>query len=154
MIQLSRVVVCKMTVGGDGRMKNIVSEAELFGHLKSLTVENSMSTIVIPEIGTFKIFLQEVDNSLLTGNVERIDGEKFELWDHILMKIQREISRPSFETWLKNTSAVKLNDHHIYVICVNSFQSDWIKSHFAGTILAALYEVTGEDYEVEFRVGK
>ena len=154
MIQLVRIVVLKIKAGGDARMKNIETESELFSHLKSMTAENSMSTIDIPGIGTFKIFLQGVDDALLTGNVGRIDGEKFELWDRILKGIQQEVTKSSFETWLKNTSAVKLDEQHICIVCHNSFQLEWIETHFTGEILAALYEVTNEDFKLEFCVEK
>ena len=149
MIQLIRVEV----KAGDDRMKKIESEVELFGHLKNMTKQNAMSTIVIPGIGQFKIFLQEVDNSVLAGNIGEIDGENLELWDHVLKIMEREVSRPSFETWLKNTSAVKLDEQHICIVCPNSFALEWLETHFTGKILAALYEVTSEDFKLEFRVG-
>ena len=92
-------------------MKKIESADELLKHFESIGIQKSMSKIMIPEIGTFKIFHQdnEVSDCKLEPQEDGIaisEDEKFEPWNKVLMKIEQGISRPSFETWFKSTSAM------------------------------------------------
>ena len=38
------------------------------------------------------------------------------LWDQVLQVMQGEVSKPSYETWFRNTEGVKVNGNTIVVI--------------------------------------
>lgn len=68
------------------------------------------------------------------------------------MLIQQKISRPAFERWFKGTSAIKLDDQHIRVICLNNFSMDWLEENYKNDIIVSLQEVTGETFSLDFCV--
>ncbi|MDI2587261.1 hypothetical protein OR571_09130 [Psychrobacillus sp. NEAU-3TGS] len=132
-------------------MVNIESEAELLLHFKSMKADGPVSTINIPRVGTFKILLEEIDDTdrekkLQNEKSNIIDGEEFADWYMVLMILERDISPAPFETWLKGTWAVKIKDQHICVNCNNSFQLDWVKKHYYSKILSTVKEVTRMEY--------
>src|SRR5690625_4899588 len=78
--------------------------------------------------------------------VQNID----ELWQAALEKIESQISRPSFETWLKNTQAVALNDDILTINVLNEFAKDWLEGRYTKLIQEVLFEITGSHLNVQF----
>ncbi len=73
-----------------------------------------------------------------------------DLWNRTLQELEKKVSKPSFETWLKSTKAHSLKKHHLTVIAPNDFARDWLESHYSNLISETLYQVTGEELEVRF----
>lgn len=66
-----------------------------------------------------------------------------ELWSKTLKAIQKKISKPSFETWLKATEAIDLEDDILVVCAPNDFARDWLESRYADLVRDTLKEATG-----------
>ncbi|MDC3417731.1 chromosomal replication initiator protein DnaA [Aquibacillus salsiterrae] len=73
-----------------------------------------------------------------------------ELWSNTLQSIQTKISKPSFDTWLKNTMADSLEDDTLIVSAPNEFARDWLESRYTDLISDALFEVTGAQLKTKF----
>lgn len=73
-----------------------------------------------------------------------------ELWKHSLSILEKKISKPSFETWLKSTKAYSLKKDTLTVIAPNEFARDWLEERYSDVIGEVLYETTGEQLEVKF----
>lgn len=73
-----------------------------------------------------------------------------ELWTKALGSIEKKLSKPSFETWLKSTSADSLNDSTLVVTAPNEFARDWLESHYANLITDTLKDLTGSEFDVKF----
>ncbi|BAU26271.1 chromosomal replication initiator protein DnaA [Aneurinibacillus soli] len=73
-----------------------------------------------------------------------------ELWDTALAHIQKRISKPSFETWLKSTKATSLDDNTLLITAPNEFTRDWLESRYSDLILEILYEIMGKVITVKF----
>lgn len=73
-----------------------------------------------------------------------------DLWDKALAHIQTRLSKPSFETWLKSTSATSLDDDALLIIAPNEFTRDWLESRYSDLILETLYEITGKHLSIKF----
>lgn len=72
------------------------------------------------------------------------------VWDEALNIIEKELSKPSFETWLKSTKPVILNNG-VAVICVpNDFAKDWLESRYSHLIKSALESVTNKEISLRF----
>jgi chromosomal replication initiator protein len=78
--------------------------------------------------------------------LENIDS----LWDESLKKIQKKISKPSYETWLKSTKAHMLQGDTLIVTAPNEFARDWLEERYSHIIADVLFELTGEGLEVKF----
>ncbi|WP_066195346.1 MULTISPECIES: chromosomal replication initiator protein DnaA [Gracilibacillus] len=73
-----------------------------------------------------------------------------ELWNSTLSLIKDKVSKPSFDTWLKNTSVAELQDDTIIISAPNEFTRDWLDSKYTAIIGEALYQVTGAELAVKF----
>lgn len=73
-----------------------------------------------------------------------------DLWDKALTQIQTRLSKPSFETWLKFTTATALDDNSILIVAPNEFTRDWLESRYSDLILETLYEITGKHLSIRF----
>ena len=72
-------------------------------------------------------------------------------WKNVLQNIEGRISKPSYETWLKNTEA-EISGNILTVFAPNSFAMDWLENHYQGMILEIVKELTGETYIASFKV--
>src|SRR5690625_6244246 len=73
-----------------------------------------------------------------------------ELWIAALEEIEKKISKPSFDTWLKNTVAEKLDGDTLIVNVPNEFARDWLEGRYTNLITDILYELTGAKLTAKF----
>ncbi|MGM8365471.1 chromosomal replication initiator protein DnaA [Virgibacillus sp. W0181] len=73
-----------------------------------------------------------------------------ELWLEALKKVEKKISKPSFETWLKNTKASNLEGDTLIVSVPNEFAKDWLEGRYTELISDILYELTGAHLNAKF----
>jgi len=73
-----------------------------------------------------------------------------ELWSRALASIQKKLSKPSFETWLKATTADSYRDDVLVIAAPNEFARDWLENHYTGLIMETLKDLTGTDIRVKF----
>ncbi|MBY0097573.1 chromosomal replication initiator protein DnaA [Mesobacillus maritimus] len=73
-----------------------------------------------------------------------------DLWNQALSKIEKKISKPSFDTWLKATKAHSLQGDTLTITAPNEFARDWLEERYSQLISGILYEVTGENLAIKF----
>ncbi|GAB4072026.1 chromosomal replication initiator protein DnaA [Barrientosiimonas marina] len=73
-----------------------------------------------------------------------------ELWDAALKKIAEKISKPSFETWLKNTEPKALENDTLTIMAPNEFARDWLEGRYTTLINDILLEITGARLSAQF----
>jgi chromosomal replication initiator protein len=66
-----------------------------------------------------------------------------DLWLATLEKIEEKISKPSFDTWLKDTKAESLEGSTLTITAPNEFARDWLEEQYSQLIQKVLLEVTG-----------
>ena len=78
--------------------------------------------------------------------MENID----DLWSSALKSIEGKISKPSFDTWLKDTKAKALQNNTLTISAPNEFAKDWLQERYTQLINDTLIEVTGANLSVKF----
>jgi chromosomal replication initiator protein len=73
-----------------------------------------------------------------------------DLWHAALANIEKKISKPSFDTWLKSTKAHSLQGDLLIITAPNEFARDWLEERYSQLISGILYEITGEELSVKF----
>lgn len=73
-----------------------------------------------------------------------------ELWENTLEAIKEKVSKPSFDTWLKNTKADQLTDDTLIVSAPNEFARDWLENRYTNLVSEAIFEVTGAKLKTKF----
>lgn len=73
-----------------------------------------------------------------------------DLWNKALSHIEKKISKPSFDTWLKSTSAHSLDKDTLTIVAPNEFARDWLEQRYYDLISDSLFEITGEKLKIKF----
>ncbi|MBD1379863.1 chromosomal replication initiator protein DnaA [Metabacillus arenae] len=73
-----------------------------------------------------------------------------DLWNRALAKIEKKLSKPSFETWLKSTKAHALQGDILIITAPNEFARDWLESRYLRLIADTIYDLTGEKLGIKF----
>ncbi len=73
-----------------------------------------------------------------------------DLWNNALANIEKKISKPSFDTWLKSTKAHSLQGDLLIITAPNEFARDWLEERYSQLISGILYDITGEELAVKF----
>lgn len=73
-----------------------------------------------------------------------------ELWESTLVTIKEKVSKPSYDTWLKNTKADSITDDTLIVSAPNEFARDWLENRYTSLISDAIFEVTGAKLKTKF----
>ncbi len=66
-----------------------------------------------------------------------------DLWKLVLTEVEKKVSKPSFETWLKATKANELRNDVIVITAPNEFARDWLEDHYSDLISDTIEELTG-----------
>src|SRR5690625_214522 len=74
------------------------------------------------------------------------------MWEATLEIIKEKISKPSFETWLKETTAVQLDQNTFVIGVPNDFIKEWLENHYTTLITEALFELTGAELSIKFAI--
>ncbi|MFM7449996.1 MAG: chromosomal replication initiator protein DnaA [Leptolyngbyaceae cyanobacterium] len=72
------------------------------------------------------------------------------LWQQVLEQLQTQLSRPTFETWIKSAMAEKLEGGCLVIRTPNPFARNWIQKYYIKTIAEVVQELLG--YPVEIHV--
>ncbi|MFO7273937.1 MAG: chromosomal replication initiator protein DnaA [Bacillota bacterium] len=76
-------------------------------------------------------------------------GELAEVWAEALQLIERQLTRPTYEAWLRNTRPVSLDDQTLVLAVPNQFARDWVLERCAGAIIEAVRMVLGRDIRLD-----
>ncbi len=79
-----------------------------------------------------------------------MDAELGDIWNRTLALMQRELLKPSYDTWLRNTVPLGLVDNTIIVGVPNEFARDWLQTRYAPDIRRALRSVTSRELNLKF----
>jgi chromosomal replication initiator protein len=78
------------------------------------------------------------------------DTNLAEIWRSTLALIEKELSKPSFETWIKSTKPVSFSEDKIAIGVPNDFAKEWLETRYANLIKNTLQFVTQREIKVEF----
>ena len=75
-----------------------------------------------------------------------------QIWDAALGQLQLRVTRPNFETWLKNTVGVAYRDGEFVVGAPNAFVAEMLEQRMYSLISRALESVVKSEVEIRFEV--
>ncbi|PSB53007.1 chromosomal replication initiator protein DnaA [filamentous cyanobacterium Phorm 6] len=70
------------------------------------------------------------------------------LWNQILERLQVQLSRPSFETWIKTATAEQLENNCLIVSAPNPFARNWLQKYYREIIAGAVEEILGYPVDI------
>lgn len=76
------------------------------------------------------------------------------LWSQVLERLQIELSRPTFETWIKTANAERLENNCLVIITPNPFARNWLQKYYISTIANVVQSILGHPVEIYITVAK
>ncbi|MBW4685171.1 MAG: chromosomal replication initiator protein DnaA [Komarekiella atlantica HA4396-MV6] len=76
------------------------------------------------------------------------------LWSQVLERLQLELSRPTFETWIKTASAERLENNCLVIRTPNPFARNWLQKYYINTIAHVVQDILGHPVEIYITVIK
>lgn len=72
------------------------------------------------------------------------------LWMETLEKLKKELSKPSFETWLSSTHLLHIDGDTLVISVPNEFAKDWLESRYAPLIRSSVQSILGHSVSLRF----
>lgn len=73
-------------------------------------------------------------------------------WQAVLGQLQLEMPKASFDTWVRDTQALDLQENLLVVGVRNAYARDWLESRLASTVSRLLGQTLGLEIQVSFVV--
>ncbi len=78
------------------------------------------------------------------------DAQLSKIWTEALGLIKKNISKPTFDTWFKNTGLVAYVGDTIIIMTPNDFAKNYLESHFTGLIQQQLEHILNCPIKIQF----
>ncbi|MET1232304.1 MAG: chromosomal replication initiator protein DnaA [Candidatus Limnocylindrales bacterium] len=75
-----------------------------------------------------------------------------QVWRAALGELQVSLSQANFETWLKDTALVEVEDSTFTIAVPNGFAKDWLETRYRSLISQTLARVVGYSVQLDFEV--
>ena len=75
-----------------------------------------------------------------------------QVWRAALGELQVSLSPANYETWLRETRLVDVDDQQFRIAVPNGFAKDWLETRYRSLISQTLARVVGYSVQVEFVV--
>ena len=73
------------------------------------------------------------------------------IWAEVQQLLQKNLSKPSFETWIRPAKFDCFENGLLTLITPNNFSSDWLRKNYCETIEKAAEEICGQNVKVIFK---
>lgn len=73
-----------------------------------------------------------------------------QIWRAALGELQLQMTKPTFDTWLKNTKAVSYEDGTLIIGVHNAYAKDWLENRLMSIIKRTLVGIVGRTVEAKF----
>ncbi|MCL1464659.1 chromosomal replication initiator protein DnaA [Argonema galeatum] len=76
------------------------------------------------------------------------------LWCQVLERLQIQLSRPTFETWIKTANAEQLENNCLVIRTPNPFARNWLQKYYIKTIADVVQDILGHPVEIYITVAQ
>ncbi|MDJ0714217.1 MAG: chromosomal replication initiator protein DnaA [Prochloraceae cyanobacterium] len=72
-----------------------------------------------------------------------------QLWNQVLERLQLQLSRPTFETWIKTAEAIEFRNNCLLIRTSNPFVLNHLQKHYLQTIADVVRDIVGQSVEIQ-----
>ena len=77
-----------------------------------------------------------------------------QLWESVLVEIELNVSKASFNTWFKDTYILKEENGVVHLCVPNAFVKEWLANKYHQSILKLLRDLSNSVHTIEYIVSK
>jgi chromosomal replication initiator protein len=81
-----------------------------------------------------------------------VDSSLESLWSQILERLQLQLSRPTFETWIKTANAQSLAENCLTISTPNPFARNWLQKYYVKAIADVAHDILGQPVDIQLVV--
>ena len=70
------------------------------------------------------------------------------LWNQVLERLQLQLSKPTFETWIKTATAEQLENNCLVIHTPNPFARNWLQKYYVKIITDVVHDILGYPVEI------
>ncbi len=74
------------------------------------------------------------------------------VWDAALGQLQIHVTRPNFDTWLKDTQGLRISDGCFVVGVPTEFVKEWLATRMRGLVAQTVSGILGQPMEIAFEI--
>src|SRR5215213_7543298 len=75
-----------------------------------------------------------------------------QVWRAALGELQVSLSPANFETWLRETQLIDVDEQRFRIAVPNGFAKDWLENRYRSLISQTLARIVGYSVQVEFAI--
>ncbi len=75
-----------------------------------------------------------------------------EIWERALGKLQIQVSKANYTTWLSNSQGLRCQDNTFVVGVTNVFIAEWLSKRLHPLVRKTLVDIMGRDIDVQFEI--
>ncbi len=79
-----------------------------------------------------------------------VKNQLTEIWQSILLLLENELSRPSYDTWFRSTYLYSFDDYFLTVVVPNEFAKDWLETRYYDLIKNKASQVLKKEVSLKF----
>jgi len=94
----------------------------------------------------------EGESVMADPTAHRLETNAHNLWEIALAELQLQVTRPNYETWLKDTVGLRFDNGSFVVGAPNDFATEWLSTKLRPLIAKTLSSIIGHPVEVIFQL--
>jgi chromosomal replication initiator protein len=98
----------------------------------------------------YNFFIAKIFSYFYKGGQTMPPRSHHTLWQETLVKLENELSKPSFETWLSSTRLLDIEVDTLIIGVPNEFAKDWLESRYAPLIRSTVQSILGQSMNLRF----
>lgn len=75
-----------------------------------------------------------------------------QFWTEVLEQLQLQLSKPTFETWIKTTQVERLDDHCLVISTPNPFARNWLQKYYLKNMASVVQEILGHPVDIQITI--
>src|SRR5438874_631692 len=84
-----------------------------------------------------------LDEAVMPGDDSPPADSAAQLWRTALVQLQQQVTRPNYETYLRDTAGARFSDGQLVITAPSDFVTEWLSRRFRTPVMQTLAQIAG-----------